>query len=118
MKKIRTPTLACRPVGTDRRRPISRTKRPPSQAGEMRSFFWRSPYQWRRCSLPSIAGLNVRIGTQISHRELNQAFQPVADVILSAPADKQPEALQKLESLKQEASKGEHANHELTTKLA
>ena len=66
----------------------------------------------------NIAGSDIHIGTQISHNELNQVFQPVADAIQSAPTEKRPEALQKLESLKQEAAKGKDADHGLMTRLA
>ena len=65
----------------------------------------------------NIAGRDIHIGTQISNSQLNQVFQPVADAICSASADKQPGALQKLESLKQEASKGPQADHHVMTKL-
>jgi hypothetical protein len=70
-----------------------------------------------RVQAQNIAGRDIHVGTQISNSELNQVFQPVADAIRSAPADKQPEALQKLDTLKQEAAKGDHADHGLMTKL-
>lgn len=66
----------------------------------------------------NIAGHDIHIGTQISQNELNQVFQPVTEAIRNAPAEKRDEALQKLESLKQEAAKATHADHGLMTKLA
>jgi hypothetical protein len=65
----------------------------------------------------NIAGRDIHVGTQISGSELNQVFQPVADAIRSAPATHQPEAMEKLETLKQEAAKGQKADHGLMTRL-
>ena len=65
----------------------------------------------------NIAGHDIHIGTQITHSEINQVFQPVEDVIRKAPMDKQPEALQHLDDLKQEAAKGNQADHGRMTRL-
>src|SRR5437763_8409517 len=65
----------------------------------------------------NIAGRDIHVGTQISNNELNAVFQPVVDAIRNAPAGKQLEALEKLESLKQEAVKGKDADHGRMNKL-
>jgi hypothetical protein len=65
----------------------------------------------------NIAGRDMHIGTQITHSQINEVFQPVEDVIRTATTDKQPEALQHLEHLKQEAEKGNQADHGRMTKL-
>ena len=70
-----------------------------------------------RVHAQNIAGRDIHIGTQISGNELSQVFQPVVEAIRSAPATKQPEALQKLETLKQEAVKGKDADHGVMKKL-
>lgn len=65
----------------------------------------------------NIAGRDIHVGTQISNSQINSLFQPVEDAIRSAPAEKQPEALEKLEGLKQEAARGKDADHGRMNKL-
>ncbi len=66
----------------------------------------------------TIAGRDAYGETQINNSDFIQAFQPVRDIIRSAPAEKQNEALEQLEALKAEAAKGGHADHSRMTKLA
>lgn len=66
----------------------------------------------------NIAGRDIHVVAEISSSELSQVFQPVMEAIRSASVEKQPEAVEKLEALKQEVIKGKHANHDLMRKLA
>ena len=65
----------------------------------------------------NIAGRDIVVDTQISTSQLSQIFQPVTEAIRIAPSDKQPEAIEKLESLKQEVAKGNSADQTVITKL-
>ncbi len=64
-----------------------------------------------RVNAQNIAGRDINVGTQISRSEINEVFQPVVDAIQRAPVDTQAAALSQLDTLKQEAGKGEHADH-------
>ena len=66
----------------------------------------------------NIAGRDINVVSQIARGELDQLFQPVLEAIRSGPDDKQPEAMAKVEALKQEVAKGKDADHGVMKKLA
>lgn len=68
------------------------------------------------------AGGDVFVGhktttTYYGPTEINNAWQPVADAIRTAPPEKQAEAAAKLDDLKKEAAKGEKAEDTTIAKL-
>jgi hypothetical protein len=64
-----------------------------------------------------IVGRDKNVGIEISRAQLDQALRPVEDALRTAPSEKQPEALQKLEELKAEAAKGHDAKDAVVAKL-
>jgi len=66
----------------------------------------------------NIAGRDINVVSQIAPVELDQLFHPVIEAIRSGPGDKQPEAMAKVEALKQEVAKGKDADHGVMKKLA
>ncbi len=58
-----------------------------------------------------------KVVTEISNAQLEQVFGPLSEAVHSAPAAVQQEAVQKVEDLKKEASKGKDAKDGIMAKL-
>jgi hypothetical protein len=65
----------------------------------------------------NIVGGNMTVGTQVSPVQLQQAFQPVADYIRANAGANEAAATQKLEELRNEASKGKDAKDTVLAKV-
>lgn len=74
----------------------------------------------------NIAGSSVSVGgdivgrdkvTGISPAQLEQVFLPLVSAVRAAPAEKQSEAMQKVEALKNEVAKGKGASDSVVAKL-
>jgi hypothetical protein len=64
-----------------------------------------------------IVGRDKIVGTEISRVQLDQILRPIEEAVRTAPPEKQPEAMQKLEELKAQAAKGENAEDGVVAKL-
>jgi hypothetical protein len=64
-----------------------------------------------------IVGRDKKVGTEISRVQLDQILRPVEDAIRSVPPANQPQAMQKLEELKNEVAKGKDAKDGVVAKL-
>jgi hypothetical protein len=64
-----------------------------------------------------IVGRDKVVNQGSSRQQLEAVLRPLSEAINSAPAEKRPEALAKLEELKQEASKGEKRDDSVIAKL-
>lgn len=64
-----------------------------------------------------IVGRDKIVGTEISQAQLDQIFHPVMEAIRTVPPEKQNEAVQQLEALKAETSKGKKADDSVVAKL-
>src|SRR5437870_10178224 len=64
-----------------------------------------------------VVGHDKIVGTEISKIHLDQIFGPLAEAVRTASPENQPEAIQKLEELKNEAAKGKSARDGVVAKL-
>ena len=64
-----------------------------------------------------IVGRDKIVGTEISKAQLDQVFRPLTEAVRAAPHEKEQEAAQKVEALKNEAAKGNSASDSVMAKL-
>src|SRR5712692_10015686 len=64
-----------------------------------------------------IVGRDKIVGTEISRVQLDQILRPIKDAVRTAPPEKQPEAMQKLDELKTQAAKGKNAEDSVVAML-